>query len=233
MNDLHLNKTSKTPELAATDQAKTPRRRQPWGLYVLCVMAALGITFAIVWDQYLNERLFPRGFAVTEQDGIYRSGQINRFIIRDVLRDYEIDVVLFMSNDKANRPDVQEEALACREMGIARYNHPLRGDGTGDVQQYVEALSTLIKARQEGKRVLVHCHTGAQRTGGMIAFYRVLAKGWSGQQAYLEMLANNHDPFDNTKMIPYLNANMRTVAEQLHERGLIERVPDPLPVIGP
>jgi protein tyrosine/serine phosphatase len=48
--------------------------------------------------------------------------------------------------------------------------------------------------------VLVHCYYGADRTGTMIAFYRMAVEGWTKQQAIAEMTGDRygfHEVFSN------------------------------------
>jgi protein tyrosine/serine phosphatase len=52
--------------------------------------------------------------------------------------------------------------------------------------QVIAALK-LIKAGQAKGPVLVHCRHGADRTGVVIAMYRILYQGWTKQQAIDEM----------------------------------------------
>jgi protein tyrosine/serine phosphatase len=53
-------------------------------------------------------------------------------------------------------------------------------------EQIIQAL-TLIKAHEGEGPILVHCQHGADRTGVVIAMYRIIYQGWSKQQAIDEM----------------------------------------------
>ena len=106
-----------------------------------------------------------------------RSAQINRRLIRGTLQEHRIGLVLFMSGDDPSREDTTVENHTCAQLGIRRLNYNLNGNGTGKVSIYIDALSNLIRSDRDGVPVLVHCETGAQRTGGMVAFYRVLVEG--------------------------------------------------------
>lgn len=53
-----------------------------------------------------------------------------------------------------------------------------------DQQGVVTALQVIANAR---KPVLVHCLHGSDRTGAVVAMYRVVCQGWSKQQALDEM----------------------------------------------
>ena len=141
-------------------------------------------------------------------------------------------MIIFLSGDK-DRPDVDAEREAAARLGIQRINCPLAGDGTGDIAEYANAIEAMAGALAERKPVLVHCATGAQRTGAVVAFWRVLVQGRSPQAAYRELLAYHHDPIANERLVPYLNGNMARLAQMLVDRHVIEQVPDPLPVISP
>jgi len=201
---------------------------------VICLaFAGLCAAGAVVWDRGLKERFFPRDWGVVEPGQIYRSGQISRHIIEQTLRDNQIGLIVFLSGDKANRPDVEAEREAASRLGITRINCPLAGDGTGDIAEYANAIQAIAKGLAYSKPVLVHCATGAQRTGGVVAFWRVLVQGRSPQAAYRELLEYHHDPTANERLVPYLNGNMARLAQMLVDRHVIDHVPDPVPVISP
>jgi protein tyrosine/serine phosphatase len=205
------------------------------GRRILGAGIAISITIAaglVVWNQ-VRYRFIPRNYGAVEPGQIYRGGQLSAGLVTQWLSAHSIDKILFMSIDKENRPDVQAELAAARALGIERLNLPLGGKGTGDPMQYVLAIEEMAESVRQGQQVLVHCHSGAQRTGGAVALYRVLVQGWAGEDAYEEMLTFKHDPDDNPALLPFLNDNMRWIAQKLVERGVIEELPDPLPVLGP
>ncbi|MFN2514172.1 MAG: tyrosine-protein phosphatase [Pyrinomonadaceae bacterium] len=55
------------------------------------------------------------------------------------------------------------------------------GPSDNDIDQ---VLATLNDA--ENQPVLVHCHKGADRTGVVIAIYRITHDGWTSEQAKAE-----------------------------------------------
>jgi len=187
----------------------------------------------ILWQGGLKHWVIPRGWGVVEPGQIYRSGQLSRFMVEEVLQEHQIGMIVFMSGDNLRRPDVVAEREAAKKMGIERINLNLNGNGTGDWRRYVAAVAAMKRAGDAGKAVLVHCHTGAQRTGGTIALYRVLVQGRSGREAYNELRSYAHDPADNPKMIPFLNRHMAEIAQGLVDAGVIQQPPEELPLIGP
>ena len=218
---------------ASNDAAAKPGR-VGLRVWIIAAIVLLGAGGFVLWRQVIRwDYVEPRNWAAVEQGQIYRSGQVSRHLIRPTLSEHKIGAIIFMSEDKADRPDVQAEAAAAADMGIERYNFSLTGDGTGNPQRYVDAVQTMARCVREGRPVLVHCHTGAQRTGGAVALYRMLVQGRSGKDAYNELVAYGHDPEDNPKLVPYLNQNMPAIAKSLADRGVIAAVPADLPHIGP
>lgn len=195
------------------------------GLGLLMLSVALGT----LWFTHLRWQVFPRNFAAVDRNLLYRSGQISSRLIAPTLQQYGIDTVLFMSSDNLAREDVRAEIAACKELGIRRINLPLGGDGTGKPESYVSALIEIHAAKLRGEQILVHCHTGSQRTGGVVALYRVLFDGRTVEDAQEELLEFGHSPTDNPKLIPYLNENLPLIAQRLVDAAALDKLPDPMP----
>lgn len=204
---------------------------------VIAGLLVVAIGLFIAWESWGKKTLIPRKFGVVEPGSIYRSGQISRFRIEDTLKEHKIGTVVFLSEDKdlvqdVSRPDVKAERETCQNLGITRYNFPLNGDGTGDIVQYANAVEAMVKSQQQFKPVLVHCHTGSQRTGAAVAFYRLLVQKKKPAEVYAELTYWEHDPGENAKLIPYVNDNLATLAQMLKERGVIDEVPAELPKLA-
>jgi len=84
----------------------------------------------------------------------------------------------------------EENGLSGREEGEARaaglqyFNVPLRRTGRPADEQIERALAILN--RPENQPVFVHCHLGADRTGMVIAIYRITRDGWTSERAKAE-----------------------------------------------
>ncbi|WP_366112438.1 tyrosine-protein phosphatase [uncultured Campylobacter sp.] len=57
--------------------------------------------------------------------------------------------------------------------------------------QIADVLRTIRKRQKEGA-VLVHCYHGADRTGLVVAMYRVIYQGWSLDAARSEMIEGGY-----------------------------------------
>jgi len=61
--------------------------------------------------------------------------------------------------------------------GITLINHPLLTWRISP-KDIAQVLQRIRKAQQQGA-VLIHCYHGADRTGIMVAMYRIIYQGWS------------------------------------------------------
>lgn len=82
--------------------------------------------------------------------------------------------------DKNTRAE-QKEAEA---LGLRYFNIPLPGLSRPSDEQVARVLS-LINA-VEDQPVFVHCHHGEDRTGTIVAVYRITHDNWTAQQAQAE-----------------------------------------------
>lgn len=205
--------------------------RKNWLIVValIIVVAAVG-----AWAAGLKRHVFPRHWETVNEGLVYRSGELSTTLVERTWRKHNIQTVISLMGPEGDDPKCETAAReAAQNLGIERKIFPLIGDGTGDVEQYVQAVKALVESRNANKPVVVHCASGTYRTGGTIAIYRTLIEGWTGKQAYDEMIAEGVKPGPQTPLVLYLNSNIGKIARRLAEEGVIERVPDPLPVFGP
>jgi protein tyrosine phosphatase (PTP) superfamily phosphohydrolase (DUF442 family) len=213
------------PELAP------PRRTQPWKWGTAILLSALAIWYVCDNAGRWKDRFIPRKLRTVDTGQIYASGQIDRHLLRQVLAQDHIKVIVSLITDDPADPDVAAEIRAASELGIQRFVDPLTGDGTGDIHSYASAITQIAQAESENEPVLVHCSSGAQRSNGATFYYRVLVQHWNADDAAREMTQNGFSSRSNPALIPYLNSHMREMAGLLVQKGVIDRIPDPLPQI--
>ena len=184
-----------------------------------------------LWHDVIEDRVIPKRWGCVEQGAIYRSGMLSSALIKRTLEKNDIEVIISLTGEKPEDPDHIAEVQTARELGIELLRFGLGGDGTGDIENYALAIAAIVKAKAEGKPVQVHCAAGTQRTGGVVACYRLLVKGDAKDDVLREMRSYDWDPKDNPKLVPYINENMHRLATRLVELGVIQSVPDPLPVL--
>jgi protein tyrosine/serine phosphatase len=184
----------------------------------------------LVWDQLVKDHVIPKRFGVVEQGVIYRSGRMSSVLVKRVLEEHNIKVIITLEGLKDADRDQQAEIAASEELGIDLVRFPLGGNGTGKVENYIQAIATIHKAKSENKPVLIHCAVGTQRTGGVLASYHLLFDNWTPEQVYQEMTAYDFRHKKNEDLIPYLNKNIKEIATTLKDNGILEEIPDPMPV---
>ena len=205
-------------------------RRYKWVVVAILVAAILaGLIW--LWESRLKDRFVAKRWGVVEPNRIYRSGRISRHLVKRILKKHGIRVVVDLTGRKRGDPDQEAEAKACKALDIERVRYSLKGGGGGDIEHYAAAIARIHKAVQEKEPVLVHCAAGTQRTGGVIAAYRLLVQRKPIDSVFREMQRYGWRPEDDPILPRYLNNNMETLADLLVEQGIIGAVPDPFPVI--
>lgn len=129
----------------------------------------------------------PSGFPPTENirnfgrvnDSLYRGAQPNQLGIESLKRvGVKTIVNLRMTNDVW-----VAEAAEARANGIIYTNVPMRGLGRPTNQQVANVLSIIETFPSP---VFIHCEHGSDRTGIIIACYRIKHDQWTSKQALSE-----------------------------------------------
>lgn len=191
----------------AVPAVRVGARRGGWLRIAVIFVLVLSIGMIVWWYAGLRNRFEPVNFGVVEPGRIYRSGQISEHVIRKTIQTNHVGVIVSLSGDDSR--DLTAEKSAAADLGVNYvYLGGLAGDGIGDPEVYPKALAQIIKANDNGKAVLVHCQSGAQRTGGVVAAYRILVEGQSPEQAFAEMRQYGHDPKHNPRLIPFIRQHL-------------------------
>lgn len=120
---------------------------------------------------------------------LYRGAQPNGDGIKSLARlGVKTIINLRMTNDVWSA----EEAEA-RAAGITYTNVPMSGIGRPTDEQVLKVLSIIETATDP---VFVHCQHGADRTGTIIACYRIRHDKWTGKQALQEAREHGMSPLE-------------------------------------
>ena len=137
---------------------------------VLCATAsaqdATGKTELLRFQQ-VSEKLY--------RSGQPREGSLNR------LRELGINTII---NLRGGSKRTRAEEAEARALGLNYYNVALP-NWARPQNQRVERILEIIAAPENG-RVLVHCKEGVDRTGMIVAIYRMRHEGWSSNDALAE-----------------------------------------------
>ncbi|RZK99487.1 MAG: protein tyrosine phosphatase [Rubrivivax sp.] len=139
-------------------------------------------SLALVGASYL---LIQRGgnFHAVESGLVYRSAQPGAEALRQAVATHGIKAVLNLRGGNAGKPWYDEEVRAARTLGIQHLD--LRLSAYHDLS--VAQMDDIVKLIQDApKPLLIHCESGADRTGLVSALYR-LSRGQSGAAAAQEL----------------------------------------------
>src|SRR5262245_10156523 len=112
--------------------------------------------------------------------GIFRSAQPDSGELREAKERGVRTVVVLRSNVPA------DERAAAERLGLELVHVPMDGSQMPSIEEVDTALTVLLNASK--RPVLVHCAHGEERTGAVIAAYRVIAQGWDPAAAEAEAL---------------------------------------------
>jgi protein tyrosine/serine phosphatase len=113
---------------------------------------------------------------------LYRGGQPRKGGIQELVSLGINTIVNLRDDDERARAEGQEAETA----GLRYFNVPFGRLGRPTDEQ-VERVLSLINAPENGI-VFVHCARGEDRTGTVIAIYRINLDGWTGEQATSEAI---------------------------------------------
>lgn len=111
---------------------------------------------------------------------LYRGAQPTAEGFRELAR-RGIKTVISLRNDDENAHMEETEVV---KNGMRFINLPL-GNWLGPKDEKIAEILKQIN-KPENQPVFVHCKRGADRTGTVIAVYRISHDGWTAQQAQLE-----------------------------------------------
>lgn len=140
---------------------------------LLAAMAALSLVIAAQEDRSYRE--LPNFHQINES--LYRGGQPQSGGLKK-LSELGIKTVI---NLRGASEDTRKEQAEAEASGMRYFNIPMSALGRPTDEQVERALA-VIDAR-ENWPVFVHCQRGADRTGVIIAVYRILRDQWTAEQA--------------------------------------------------
>lgn len=155
-------------------------RRSGFVLVALCVLSQLAIASSAqrTGKDVARHRELPNFHQVSVR--LYRGGQPRKSGIQKLASLGVNTIINLRDNDENERA----EALEAQAAGLRYFNVPFgRLERPNDEQ--VERVLSLIAAPENGV-VFVHCAHGADRTGTVVAVYRISHDGWTGEQAKQE-----------------------------------------------
>jgi uncharacterized protein (TIGR01244 family) len=145
---------------------------------VAAVIALVFLASAGFAQDAFRYKELPNFHRVNER--LYRGGQPRRGGM-DRLAQLGIKTVIDLRGDGKRADD---EAAEARAAGLRYFNIPLSNFGRpadAQVKQILSIINTL-----ENQPVFIHCRRGSDRTGMIIAVFRISSDGWTSERALEE-----------------------------------------------
>jgi tyrosine-protein phosphatase SIW14 len=124
------------------------------------------------------------------------------------LKSMGVTVVVNLRHDE---DEVEGEQHVVEGLGMRYVAIPVSGMSTPTHEQVAAFLRLFV--REPSDTVFVHCRRGADRTGVMIAAYRMTFDGWAAEQAIDEMKAFHFAYLLYPNMVSYVRAFPRALKE--------------------
>ena len=192
-----------------------------------CALAVgLGVGAVVAWNNGLRDRLLPKRWGEVEKGLVYRSGRIHPSLLETTFKKYGIDRIINLCGQDMN--STPEDKVAAK-LGIGVSYIPMHPDGSAPPEDYASAIKEIVRNTREGKQVLIHCGAGVQRTGGVVAAYRLLIQQAEPHEVYDELVRYDWKPDKDQELLDFLNANMGEVARLLEAEGILAKPPGSIP----
>ena len=155
-------------------------------------IVAVGLT-AGSCGAYWGAIQYQGNFHTVEEGAFYRSAQLGKDELQAAIREHQIRSVLNLRGAHPGQAWYDGELAVSQAFGVAHYDYALSAHRFVTREQIVEVLGII---RDAPKPLLVHCKSGADRTGLVSALYRFAGEGASADQADRELsLVYGHFPY--------------------------------------
>jgi protein tyrosine/serine phosphatase len=184
-----------TARLLRWGDGATGKRRRPlaWLMRSLQVAAvAIGLTGGSA-GAYWGIIQYQGNLHAVGDGVLYRSAQLSRAELISAMQEHRIKSVLNLRGANPGSPWYDDEVAESRALGLAHYDYPLSAKRFVTGEQIAEILEIV---RRAPKPLLIHCKSGADRSGLVAALYRYTVAGASAAEADRELsLVYGHFPY--------------------------------------
>lgn len=161
---------------------------------IAVVLIGLGIKFG-------RHHVIAKRFGVVESGQIYRSGELQAWPLERVIEEHDIETILTLLQDVPD-PVQQTERRIAQEHDVRLLRIGMPGDGCADYAKLDRAADVLADKRL--RPILVHCAAGVNRTGAVIAAWRMKHRGWSLKEAITESREFGYPLTDKPKLYKHV-----------------------------
>jgi protein tyrosine phosphatase (PTP) superfamily phosphohydrolase (DUF442 family) len=146
---------------------------------------SIGAYWGVV--QYLGN------FHTVKEGAFYRSAQLAKDELQIAIRNHGIKGILNLRGAHPGEPWYDDEVTVSKALGVAHYDYALSAYRIVTNKQITDLLGII---RHAPKPLLVHCKSGADRTGLVSALYRFAIEGKSAAEADAQLsVVYGHFPY--------------------------------------
>ena len=185
--------SARDPSWNETGAGLRPRRRFAW---LTRPLAAVALSLGLIaggFGAYCGVIIYEGNFHAVEDGVLYRSAQLGKDDLESFARQYGIKSVLNLRGAHSGEGWYDAEMAAVHELGLTHYDYPISAKRFVTRPQIAELLAIV---RAAPKPLLIHCKSGADRSGLVAALYRYAIAGASPAEADRQLsLAYGHFPY--------------------------------------
>lgn len=162
------------------------------------VVLAIGVVIASVGSY--GAILRATGNIHTVVDGVlYRSAQLNRAQFDHVIRQHGIKSILNLRGGHLTDAWYADEIAVSKELGVTHFDYPISARRRVSPEQIADILSIV---RSAPKPLLIHCRSGADRSGLVAALFLLDAEHADAAAADQQLsVAYGHFPYLFSKTV--------------------------------
>ena len=155
-------------------------------------IVAVGLAAGTV-GAYWGAIQYQGNFHTVEEGMLYRSAQLDKDGLKSAIRNNKIRSVLNLRGAHPGQAWYDEEIAVSQALGVAHYDYGISAYRIVTNHQISEILDII---RGAPKPLLVHCKSGADRTGLVSALYRLASGGANADQADQQLsIMYGHFPY--------------------------------------
>ena len=160
-----------------------------WGRALLIVLLLLVLAFG----GFVLHLIAHHNFHIVSAGRIYRSAQMNADGLSQVIQEQSIKSILNLRGGNSNQDWYQAETSTAQRLGVQHYDFALSAGHEVNDEEIGRILDTINRAP---KPMLIHCKSGADRTGLIGALYLYSLEGKSAESADRELtIFYGHVPY--------------------------------------
>src|ERR1700758_148997 len=140
---------------------------------------AVGVTTGSI-GAYWGVVQYQGNFHTVAEGAFYRSAQLTKEELQRAVHDHGIKAILNLRGAHPGEPWYDDEVAVSREVGATHYDYGLSAYRFVTEKQVADLIAII---REAPKPLLVHCKSGADRTGLVSALYRYAVEGKGADEA--------------------------------------------------